>query len=144
MRIILVLTTFTMLLTSTASAARLNNPAGDVLVNTGRGFERGVAGQELLPGDRVMIGQAGGQAAIDYGAECVEPVEAGQLVTVRGDGPCAAKTSDITTGSVGAVGGLGALGGVSSGVMVAGGAAAAVGVGVGISSAAKSSKPSSN
>lgn len=125
-------------------AATLSTVSGDVLVNTGRGFQRGATGQDLAAGDRVMIGQMGGTAIIAYGPHCEERVEVGHVVTVRPQDACAGKTeSDITTGSNPAAGGL-AAGGMSTGTMVAGGAAIAAGVGLGIANASKSKKPASN
>ena len=96
----------------------LTTANGDVLVNTGRGFVRGTAGQNLNPGDRVMIGRGGGSATVSYDPACFENVAVGGVVTVRAGVPCnapGAQTQPAPFGNVPpvaiAVGGAAVIGG---------------------------------
>lgn len=73
---------------SVAGAASLHHATGDVLVNTGRGFERAQIGQSLKPGDRLMIGRGGGEAIVSYDLSCIERVESGRVTTVQAGIPC--------------------------------------------------------
>jgi hypothetical protein len=116
---------------TSAGAATLSTADGDVLVNGGRGFVRGQAGQNLNPGDRVMVGRGGGNATISYDLSCFERVTIGTVSAVRTGIPCQT-TGATTTPSI--------LGNVPTEVIVLGGAAA-VGAGVLIYQAAKSTSP---
>ncbi|MEQ1718037.1 MAG: hypothetical protein ABL907_19020 [Hyphomicrobium sp.] len=115
-----------------AEAATLSTTTGDVLVNTGSGFSRAVQGQELKPGDRVMVGRAGGGATISYDLSCLERVQIGLVVTVQAGVPCNAPGATTTTAPLGA--------GLAPEVAILG-AAAAIGGGVLIYNATRSSSP---
>lgn len=120
-----------------ASAAVLSQAAGNVLVNTGNGFGAGQAGQQLKPGDRVMIGSSGGEALIAYSTSCVEQVPAGTVITVKSGIPCTASSPPASEQA-----GLGNFTGVPADpLLLAGGAALIVGAGVGIYLLAKPSSP---
>lgn len=139
-----------------AGAATLSTMEGDVLVNSGNGFARAKAGQELRAGDRVMVGARGGSAAIAYNQACVEQVQRGHVVAVKPVAPCAAESGDgrdslkdrrAAAGGAGAggggAGGAAAAGaaGIPNTALVAGGVALAVGAGVGIYYLTKPSSP---
>ncbi len=113
------------------SAATLSTAAGDVLVNTGRGFVRGQQGQVLNPGDRVMVGNGGGNATVSYDLSCFQSVNVGTVVTVRQGIPC--ENPATTTNPA-------PLGNVPTEIIVLGGAAV-IGGGVLIYNATKSSSP---
>lgn len=135
-----------------AGAATLKSINGDVLINAGNGFVRATAGQEVRPGDRVMVGVRGGSAAIAYDQGCLENVQTGQVVTVKpfspcggadsGDGESQRRAGGVVGGSGGATGGgIAGAGGIPNAALIAGGAAVAVGVGVGIHQLSKPSSP---
>lgn len=116
---------------SAAAAATLVNVTGDVLVNTGSGFVRATEGQQVGPGNRVMIGSRGGAATIVYDPACIENVERGRAVVVQQGVPCNAPGANTTPAQLGA--------GVPQGVLVVGGAVIAIGAGVLIYNATKGS-----
>lgn len=140
---------------STASAATLSSIEGEVLVNTGNGFAKATAEQQLKTGDRVMIGARGGKASVAYDPACAEQVERGFVVTVKPFAPCGATDSGDGRGSIkddraagGVVGGGGSLAGAAApaaglptAAVVAVGVAVAVGAGVLIHKATKPSSP---
>ena len=103
MRSFIVALAFVMASSSMAQAATLAKADGDVLVNTGSGFQRGVLGQELKPGDRVMVGRQGGDATIAYDLACLERVQIGRVVVVQPNVPCNAPGANTTIAPVDAV-----------------------------------------
>jgi len=119
------------MVSSSVDAATLVNLTGDVLVNGGRGFARAVEGQNLRPGDRVMVGRGGGSATIAYDPLCIERVEVGRVATVAGGVPCNVTGTATSPAAFGA--------GVPSTALIIGGGAAVVGAGVLIYSATKKS-----
>ena len=127
MRNFLIAATILLVSAAGAQAAVLTSAVGDVLVNTGSGFRRGVEGQQLNPGDRVMIGRGGGNATISYDIVCLERVNVGRVATVQPNAPCTPETPLEA--------------GVPTGVLIAGGAALAIGGGVLIYNATKGSSP---
>ena len=88
---------------SVAQAATLSKVEGDVLVNTGRGFPRGVLGQQLKAGDRVMVGRPGGNATISYDISCLERVPTGRVIVVQVAVPCNAPGANTSIAPVDAV-----------------------------------------
>jgi hypothetical protein len=114
---------------SDAQSATLSSATGEVLVNAGRGFERATAGQELKPGDRVMVGRGGGEAVISYDLTCVDTVAVGRVATVVPNIPCNVPGVDGAGAAAGA--------GIPQGVLIAGGVAVAVGGGLLIYNATK-------
>ena len=124
-----------LLAASSASAATLTLVEGNVLVNTGKGFVKGVLGQELKPGDRVMIGNGGGNATIAYDVTCLaRVVRASQVVRVQSGIPCTANSPAAAPEA-----GTG-FAGVNTGTLVVGGAIA-IGAGFGIYHLTKPSSP---
>jgi len=121
-----------------ASAATLAVWQGEVLVNTGKGFIRGAPGQELQPGDRVMVGAQGGKATISYDPSCAENVPVGRVVVVQAGVPCNTQSSmqptQATDGNqVGTI-----IPGVPDTAVIVGGIALGVGGGILIYNATKS------
>ncbi len=104
-----------------ADAATLINVNGNVLVNTGNGFQTAVEGQTVNPGNRIMVGRGGGSATIAYDLQCIERVALGRVITVQTAVPCNTPGAQTAPAPLGA--------GVSPGLVV-GGVAAAAGVGV--------------
>lgn len=81
----------------TAHAATLEAIQGEVLVNRGGGY-RFVSGTlELKPGD-MIIANGGGAAQLSYGDGCSVSVQAGGVVTVAEQSPCATQTNAGTQG----------------------------------------------
>lgn len=120
-----------LLASSGAVAGTLSTASGNVLVSKGNGFSAGFAGQALAAGDRVMIGQGGGQATITYDLNCVVSVDQGKIVTVADGNPCNAPGAQTQPAPVGT--------GVSPAMIAVGvGVAAAVGVAVWAASDGKS------
>jgi hypothetical protein len=119
-----------------ASAARLESVEGDVKVHRGNGFERAAAGQELKPGDRVMVGSHG-EASIAYD-ECVERVPVGRVIVVSNAAACRAGAHAVNGAQAVSGGGPGALS-----VAVVGGLGLAA-VGAGIYSVKRNSKQSTS
>jgi hypothetical protein len=120
-----------------AGAAVLSQANGNVLVNVGNGFGAGQAGQQLKPGDRVMIGTGGGDAFIAYSTSCVERVSAGTVVVVKQGIPCTPSSPQAP-----AQAGFGNFTGVPTDpLLIVGGAALIVGAGVGIYQLTKPSSP---
>lgn len=98
-----------------ASAVRLSNIQGRVLVDKGQGPAPVGDGVGLAPGDRVVVAQ-GSSADLFYGPDCQIVLKAGAGFTVTETSPCADP---------------GAGGGFGGGVWLGAGAAA-LGIGVGI------------
>lgn len=103
MRSLVVTLALVMALSPLAQAATLAKADGDVLVNTGNGFRRGVLGQELKSGDRVMVSRQGGDATISYDLSCLERVQVGRVVVVQPNVPCNAPGANTTIAPVDAV-----------------------------------------
>lgn len=71
---------------SAASAARVSNQGGAVLVNSGNGFVPISVDTELAPGGRVLV-QPGGLASIVYAGNCTVRVGSGFWL-VQQAAPC--------------------------------------------------------
>ena len=138
MRRSLFLAAAAVLMSTPCLAAELVVAEGNVLVNRGNGFFRANAGQQLLPGDKVMLGTQGGTARIAHSDSCFETVTPGHLVVVTSN-PCPPGSG--TDGAGG--GGLGGLSSVNPVVLSAVGTAAVIG-GVAAVSAGKKDKKGSS
>jgi hypothetical protein len=104
-----------------AQAAMLEAIQGQVMVNTGNGY-RFVSGTvELKPGDMV-IANSGGAAQLAYDDGCSVQVQAGSVVTVGPQSPCAANQANSGNASLGLTPGTLAVGAV----VVGGGVGAAM------------------
>jgi hypothetical protein len=120
-----------------AGAAVLSQANGNVLVNTGNGFGGGQVGQQLRPGDRVMIGSGGGYAYIAYSTSCVQRVQAGTVVVVQQGIPCTPSSPPAR-----AEAGFGNFTGVPTDpLLIVGGAGLIAGAGIGIYQLTKPSSP---
>jgi hypothetical protein len=98
----------TLMMSSVASAASIDEIQGVVLVNQGQGFKRLAGPVGVPPGVRVMA-NPGGSATIFYDNGCREPVEPGVIVTVKSEGACRVGPVDhFVLGAIG-VGGVAAL-----------------------------------
>src|SRR5688572_33231462 len=65
--------------------ARLGDVQGKVLVSAGIGFLPAVPGQDLKPGDRVMV-TGDGRAVLTYGPDCALPLGPNSVTTVTDAG----------------------------------------------------------
>ncbi len=70
-----------------ANAAMLENIAGGVKVNHGEGFSSLKGSTDLAPGDRVMVGK-GGSASLVYADGCRVKLTSG-VTTIPATSPCA-------------------------------------------------------
>lgn len=77
-----------------ADAATVTPGTGQVLVNTGDGFEAVSGPTTVGPGDTVMV-YPGGSATISYGGGCSVSVEPGGVVSVSERPPCSATREEI-------------------------------------------------
>jgi len=98
----------TLLMSSLASAASIDEIEGIVLVNQGQGFKRLAGPVGVPPGVRVMA-NPGGSATILYDNGCRERVEPGVIVTVKPEGVCQVGPADHYVLGAVAVGGAAAL-----------------------------------
>lgn len=80
-----------------AQAAVLSSVEGKVAVNRGSGYAPGAPGDQLKPGDRVMVTSQNGQAVITYDNECIDRVERGRIAIVQADPPCGAPAATPAT-----------------------------------------------
>ena len=111
-----------LLVSSAAGAASLSEVRGQVLVNTGSGFQPAGAGAGVSPGTAVMV-KGRGSAALSYDDGCVVKVASGAVITVSKMSPCASRGA-----SAGKV-----IDGVPDDVLAqAGGGAGPLGTGVGV------------
>lgn len=83
-----------------------------MLVNRGGGFLRVAAGEQLKPGDLVMV-RPGGNASVAYSGGCFVNVQVGSVYTVQPENYCqlAGANVDITPYVIGA----GVIGGAIAG-----------------------------
>lgn len=83
-----------------AGAAVLSQATGDVLVNSGRGFQPVSASSEVAPGAQIMVRDRA-TAVIAYNASCSVKIGGGRIWTVAPKAPCApgATLIDMTTAS---------------------------------------------
>ncbi len=97
-------------------ASTLQSAQGGVLVNRGGGFVRVAGGEQLKPGDLVMV-RPGGNAIVAYSGGCFVNVQVGSVYTVQPENYCqlAGADVDITPYVVGA-GVIG--GGIAAGVLL--------------------------
>ena len=72
-----------------AEAAQVTPIKGEVLVNTGAGYQRAEAAMELSPGDSA-IAKPNAQASLRYPDGCVVDVVPGMVAWVERVSPCAA------------------------------------------------------
>lgn len=119
-------------LAGVAGAATLTPTAGEVMVNTGGGYQPVTSAIEVKAGDSILV-NPGGSAQLVYGDCATYEINPGDVVYVAEQ-----ETIPCGAGGGGAGLGLGALGG--GGGLVVGGLAVAVGVGVvaGVSSGSDS------
>jgi hypothetical protein len=84
-----------LLASGAATAASLENAAGDVRVSRGKGFAAVGGSAQLLPGDKIKVGRKGA-ARLVYPDGCGVNVRANSLMTVAKQSPCSfsARASD--------------------------------------------------
>lgn len=116
----------------TAEAATLDAIQGGVLVNRGAGYEVATGPTELKPGD-LVIANPDGSAQVSYTDGCSVPVQAGTVVGVEAQSPCATQANNRPAPGpeAPASAGLNTSTLVIGGLVVAGGVGAALALGGG-------------
>jgi hypothetical protein len=109
-----------LILPATALAATLQSINGEVLVDSGGGFNVVSGPVTLNPGDTV-IANPGSSAQIVYDNGCTVPVQPGAVVAVHAQPPCSTEAEGGSSG-----------GGISSTALLVGGAAVGLGVGAAV------------
>jgi hypothetical protein len=111
---------------ATSNAATLESIQGQVMINTGSGY-RFVSGTVELKAGDMVVANDGGAALLFYGDGCSVPVQAGTVVTVSEQSPCATTPQQGSTGVQGltpstlAIGAVVVGGGVGAALLLGGG-----------------------
>lgn len=106
-----------MLVTSHSWAATVTGLQGQVLVNTGNGFQQVQGTMQVGTGARVIVNQ-GGQASIQYEDGCNVPLNPGQLYTIAAASPCATTQQNNTSAPNGLAIGAAVIGGTVGAVIL--------------------------
>ncbi|MEQ1696840.1 MAG: hypothetical protein ABL901_13460 [Hyphomicrobiaceae bacterium] len=84
-----------------ASAATVEGLSGSAFVNRGKGFQAASLGEQVKPGDIIMV-RDGGEALIVYSDGCQSHVTSGKTVTVGEASPCSlTDSSNLKPGTIG-------------------------------------------
>lgn len=80
--------------TEIEAVATLSKSDGVVMVNAGERFVNASAGQQLRPGDRVMV-LAGAEAEVTFADACVMPLGQNTIAVVPEQSTCAGAVADV-------------------------------------------------
>lgn len=107
---------------TTAHAATLDSIQGEVMINRGGGYKFVGSTVELKPGD-MIVANSGGAAQLTYADGCSVPLQAGYVVTVSEQSPCATQAGTVTPGFTPGTLAIGAVvlgGGVAAAILLSG------------------------